>query len=74
MRHVHITLTLVCELSPVYCWLQLIVDNRPHEKNLDSLTINDIQNGVYVHDTLHNHFLDPRDVVVLKVRPPFSSE
>jgi hypothetical protein len=55
-------------------WLQHIIDNRPHDENLDSLTINDIRNGIYATDTLHNHHFDPRDVVVLKVCPLFSSE
>ena len=54
-------------------WLQLIIDNRPHDENLDSLTINDIQNGIYANDTIHNHYFDPRVVVVLKVCPLFSS-
>ena len=48
-------------------WFQRIIDNRPHDEDVDSLTINDIENGIYGTDTLHNHFFDPRDVVVLKV-------
>jgi hypothetical protein len=73
-RHVHITLALVCKLNSVCCfqWLQRIIDNRPHDENLDSLTINDIRNGIYATITLYNHYFDPRDAVVLKVCPPFS--
>ena len=59
------------EFSILLQWLQLITDNRPHDENLDSLTINDIQNGIYANDTLHNHYFDPRKVVVLKVARPF---
>jgi hypothetical protein len=55
-------------------WLRRIIDNRPHDENLDSLTIDDIQNGIYAHDNLHNHYFEPRHVVVLKVCPPFSSQ
>ena len=62
MRHVYNTLALVCaEFSILLQWLQLILDNRPHDKNLD-IKINDIQNGIYAdndfipitltHDTL----------------------
>ncbi|KAF8812071.1 hypothetical protein BYT27DRAFT_7252263 [Phlegmacium glaucopus] len=51
-------------------WLQLIIDNRPHLENLESLSINDIRNGVYADDDLHNHYFDPRDVVVLKMPNP----
>ncbi|KAF8813343.1 hypothetical protein BYT27DRAFT_7250878 [Phlegmacium glaucopus] len=39
--------------------LQLIIDNRPHLENLESL-INDIRNGIYAEDGLHNHYFDPR--------------
>jgi len=55
-------------------WLQHIIDNRPHDNNLDSLTIDGIRNGIYAADTLHYQYFDPRDVVVLKVCLPFSSE
>ena len=48
-------------------WLQLIIDNRPHDENIESLTINDIRNGIYADNNLHSHYFDPRDVVVLKV-------
>ena len=50
-------------------WLQLIVQNRPDNHNLGSITINDVRNGVFGVDDLHNHFFDPRKVAVLKVRP-----
>ena len=55
-------------------WFRLVVDNRPHDENLDSLFINDIRNGFCADDTLHDHFFEARDVVVLKVCPPLSSE
>ena len=42
MKHVYNTLALVCaEFSILLQWLQLILDNRPHDENLD-ITINDI--------------------------------
>ena len=50
-------------------WLRLIVENRPDNHNLGSITINDIRNGVFGVDDLHNHLFDPRKVAVLKVRP-----
>ena len=55
-------------------WLGLIIENRPHDENLDTLTINDIRNGIYAVDTLRIHHFDQRHVVVLKVCPPFPSE
>ena len=36
-------------------WLQRIVDDRPHDENLDSLTIDDIRNGIYADVNLHIH-------------------
>ncbi|KAI0278646.1 hypothetical protein BGY98DRAFT_916858 [Russula aff. rugulosa BPL654] len=50
-------------------WLQCIVDNRPHDENLDLLTINDIRNGIYTDNNIHNYF-EPREVVVLKTPNP----
>lgn len=55
------------QFSILIQWLQLIIGNRPHHENLESLTINDIRNGIFAVDNLHNHYFDPRDVVVLKV-------
>ena len=74
-HHVHVTLALgmQAKFSILLQWLRCIIDNRPHNENLDSLTINDIRNGIYATDTLHNHYFNPRDVAVLKVCPPFSS-
>jgi hypothetical protein len=69
--------------SPYYCpgrrskllqWLQCIIHNRPHDEELDSLTIGDIRNGIYADNSLHSHLFDPRHAVVLKVCPPVSSE
>ena len=54
-------------------WLRRIIDNRPHDENLESLSINDIRNGVFGAPNIHFYF-DPRSVVVLKVCPPFPSE
>lgn len=51
-------------------WLQSIIDNRPHDENIDAFTINDTRNGIYATDTLHNHHFKPRDVVVLKTPNP----
>jgi hypothetical protein len=56
-------------------WLRCIIDNRPHDENLGTLTtINDIRNGICAIEILHNQLFDPRLVVVLKVCPPISSE
>ena len=67
-------ISMRAKFSILLQWLQLIIENRPQNENLDSLTINDIQNGIYANDILHNHYFDPREVVVLKVCPPFSSD
>jgi hypothetical protein len=50
-----------------------MIDNRTPGENLD-ITINDIQNGILADDSLHIRYFDPREVVVLKVCPPFSPE
>ncbi|KZP28689.1 hypothetical protein FIBSPDRAFT_927455 [Athelia psychrophila] len=48
-------------------WLQLIIANRPHIENLESLkNINDIRNGIYATDTIAIQYFDKRKVVVLK--------
>lgn len=62
------------QFSILIQWLQLIIGNRPHDENLESLNINDIRNGFFAMDCLHNNYFDPRDVVVLKVCPLFSLE
>jgi len=55
-------------------WLWHIIDNQPHSKNLNSLVINDIQNGIYAINNLYNQYFDPRHVIILKVCPSFSLE
>lgn len=52
-------------------WLRSIINNRPHDENLDSLTIDDIENGIYADNNIYSNYFDPRDVVVLKVCPLF---
>jgi hypothetical protein len=52
-------------------WLRSIINNRPHDENLDSLTIDDIENGIYADNNIHSNHFDRRDVVVLKVCPLF---
>jgi len=47
-------------------WLRVIIANRPENRNIGLLTIDDIQNGLLGTDTLHNQCFDPRLVVVLK--------
>ena len=56
-------------------WLRSIIDNRPHDENLSTLTsVDNIRNGICAIAGLHDELFDPRKVVVLKVCPPFSSE
>jgi hypothetical protein len=62
------------QFSILIQWFQRIIDNRPHDGDLGTLTINDIRNGIYADDNIHNHYFDPRKVVVLKVCPLFFSE
>jgi hypothetical protein len=64
------------KFSTLLQWFKLIVDNRSHDedKDLDSVTIDDIRSGIYADDSLHNHDFDPRHIVVLKVCPPHFSE
>ena len=50
-------------------WLRLIIENRPHDDDLGSLTINDIRNGVFGANSLQHPYFDQRKVVVLKVCP-----
>jgi len=62
------------KFSTLLQWLRLIVNNRPHTDNLDSLTINDIRNGFLCTDSLRNPYFYPRHIVVLKVCASFPSE
>jgi len=75
--HVHITLALTCELNSVYVAPGSDVSlTTGHMTKISahSPTINDIRNGICAIEDLHNELFDPRDVVVLKVCPPISSE
>ncbi|KZP28674.1 hypothetical protein FIBSPDRAFT_947500 [Athelia psychrophila] len=51
-------------------WLQLIINNRPHNENLDSLSINDIRNGICADSNICHHYFGRRDAVVLKTPNP----
>ena len=59
--------SLIAELGILLQWLQLIIANRPHREDLESLSVNDIRNGFIATATLHSSHFDPRDIVVLKV-------
>jgi len=64
--------SLIAELVELLQWLQLIIANRPHREDLESLSINDIRNGLIADHGLYHHYFDPRNVVVLKVYSPMS--
>ncbi|KZP28686.1 hypothetical protein FIBSPDRAFT_947513 [Athelia psychrophila] len=51
-------------------WLQLIINNRPHNENLDSLSINAIRNGICADINICHHYFGRRDAVVLKTPNP----
>lgn len=54
-------------------WLQLIIDNRPHNKEgrLGTLkSINDIRNGIIGANSLHSPHFDSRAAVILKTPNP----